>query len=111
MNWSNIELAVAIVCACLPTYGPFLKRSPIIESYLKSWYTQFLSRTAPRSHDSRSSKGGVRLTAPVTITLMTRGKIECILLRLVVVLQGEARMGKEGIPQPTVQTKTQLEVV
>lgn len=37
LSWSVVELAIAIVCACLPTYGPLLKSSKGARS-ISSWY-------------------------------------------------------------------------
>lgn len=53
MNWSTIELGSAIVCACLPTYGPLIRI--IAESFesLQTWCTSKLS-TLGISRDSSS---------------------------------------------------------
>lgn len=53
MNWSTVELAVAILCACLPCYGPFLPTEQL-SGKLDRWYR---SRRTTRSH-SLNSKGG-----------------------------------------------------
>lgn len=37
MNWSTIELGFAIICACLPTYGPLLVEMAKISHSLRSW--------------------------------------------------------------------------
>ncbi|KAI4289857.1 MAG: hypothetical protein L6R35_000877 [Caloplaca aegaea] len=53
MNWSTVELAVAILCACLPCYGPFLPTEEL-SGKLDRWYRSW--RTT-RSHGLKS-KGG-----------------------------------------------------
>ncbi len=44
MNWSNVELAVAILCACLPTYGPLLKQVACLQPSMQNWYGSFRDR-------------------------------------------------------------------
>lgn len=54
MDWSTVELASAIVCACLPTYGRLLKMLPTLPASVKSWYTTLRS-TFRRSRPSKGS--------------------------------------------------------
>ena len=56
MDWTTIELASAIICACLPTYGPLFSNSPVIATF-KTWYSSFLSSVG-LSKGSRGSSGG-----------------------------------------------------
>lgn len=37
MDWSTIELASAIICACLPTYGPVISRRSCCPSVRRHW--------------------------------------------------------------------------
>ena len=37
LNWSTIELAIAIACACLPCYGPFIPTEKAA-TRLEKWY-------------------------------------------------------------------------
>jgi hypothetical protein len=41
LDWTTVEVASAIVCASLPTYGPFLTKS-FVPATIKSWYTSLL---------------------------------------------------------------------
>ncbi|ERF71789.1 hypothetical protein EPUS_01704 [Endocarpon pusillum Z07020] len=85
-DWTTIQLASAIVCACLPTYAPLFKRHKY-PTRLRSWYAPLtknsksaqqskasslrLSRfpEVPRSHDhpryQHMSDDGVHLTRPL----------------------------------------------
>lgn len=44
LTWGTVELAVAIVCACLPTYGPLIKNLGLgiyrLTSYLRKFRTK-----------------------------------------------------------------------
>ena len=42
LNWTSLELATAIVCACVPTYGPIFSHSWEIP-FIKSWYAYSVS--------------------------------------------------------------------
>lgn len=56
-NWSTIELAAAIVCACLPAYGPLLTSVPCLKSSVQRWYHSLrgsLRRSRPSSHNKAS---------------------------------------------------------
>ena len=37
LNWSTIELGCAVICACLPTYGPFIKATVDFDSCKSIW--------------------------------------------------------------------------
>lgn len=43
MNWTTIELASAIVCACLPTYGPTFNVKSALLITIKSWYSNLVA--------------------------------------------------------------------
>ncbi|KAJ5094367.1 hypothetical protein N7456_010228 [Penicillium angulare] len=43
MDWTTVEMASAIVCACLPTYGPVISNLSDVVPSLKSWYSSLLS--------------------------------------------------------------------
>lgn len=61
MNWSTIELGFAIVCACLPTYGPLLTAAALVPNLAKIWYTSLLgSFTGLRSIVPRNAIRTVR---------------------------------------------------
>lgn len=61
MNWSTIELGFAIVCACLPTYGPLLTAAALFPKLASSWYTSLLgSLTGLRSIVPRNATRPVR---------------------------------------------------
>ena len=51
MDWTTVELATALICACFPTYGPLL-RTGLIKSTFKSWYTSLLSNIKSRSRST-----------------------------------------------------------
>ncbi|APA11193.1 hypothetical protein SS1G_11403 [Sclerotinia sclerotiorum 1980 UF-70] len=42
MDWTTVELASAILCACLPTYGPLLSGIDITSSTVKSWFSSLI---------------------------------------------------------------------
>lgn len=48
--WSTVELGVALICACLPTYLPLVPKSFGLSSTVRSWYNSLLSvmRSRPR---------------------------------------------------------------
>lgn len=61
MNWSTIELGFAIVCACLPTYGPIVTAAALVPKLAISWYTSLLgSFTGLRSTVPRNAIRTVR---------------------------------------------------
>ena len=39
LDWSTAELATAIVCGCLPTYGPLLQMSNVFTGQVAKWYS------------------------------------------------------------------------
>lgn len=43
MNWGIVQLAVAIVCACVPTYGPLLQLHSKTPSSVKAWHSSVVS--------------------------------------------------------------------
>lgn len=43
MDWTTVEMASAIVCASLPTYGPIMSRAGTIFPSVKSWYISLRS--------------------------------------------------------------------
>jgi hypothetical protein len=53
-DWITVELACAIVCACLPTYAPLLPRETVFPS-LKSWYASLVN-SFRSTNQSKSSK-------------------------------------------------------
>ena len=48
MDWSTVELASAIICACLPTYGPLLS----VPAPIRTWTSSLLGSW--RSVNSKS---------------------------------------------------------
>ncbi|KAL3474870.1 hypothetical protein BJX99DRAFT_259958 [Aspergillus californicus] len=59
MDFTTVEQALSIVCACLPTYGPLL-RSSVLPSWLKRWYGSSRSR----SLSLPTCQEGVAITLP-----------------------------------------------
>lgn len=53
--WSTIELGVALICACLPTYRPLLTHSLGMLNVVKSWFSPLLDISRTGSY--KSSKG------------------------------------------------------
>lgn len=53
MDWTTVELATAIVCACLPTYGPLMKGKPKRQGRIRG-----------RWHSLRSLRSGIRRSRP-----------------------------------------------
>ena len=37
MSWSTVELGTAIICACLPTYGPFVQVAVESLARIRTW--------------------------------------------------------------------------
>ncbi|KAI9742338.1 MAG: hypothetical protein M1818_003871 [Claussenomyces sp. TS43310] len=60
MVWTTIEVTFAIVCACLPTYGPLFSQL-VIPSSLKTWYASLIStfRTSQPSKVSEQYDGSL----------------------------------------------------
>lgn len=56
MNWSTIELGFAIICACLPTYGPLLVETAKFTQSLRSWQLSFFESL----RGSRGASAGSR---------------------------------------------------
>ena len=64
MDWSTAELSVAIICGCLPTFGPLFHNMPDIFTSLGNWVSSFTSsRGRGDSHRTRHSSG-VRSSSP-----------------------------------------------
>lgn len=54
VNWTTGELAAAIICACLPTYGPLLRDVSRITTNLRYWIdSQSRSKRAPLDANSQ----------------------------------------------------------
>ena len=53
--WSTIELGVALICACLPTYRPLLPKTFGLPSTVRGWYTSLLSVTRSRGSTKATS--------------------------------------------------------
>ena len=47
MNWLLLQLAVNVICCCLPTYGPFLPKSSVLGAQMANWY-RYLSEMTPK---------------------------------------------------------------
>ncbi|KAM3070297.1 hypothetical protein ACMFMG_010133 [Clarireedia jacksonii] len=60
MDWTTVELASAILCACLPTYGPLLSSTDITSSTIKSWFSALIGsmRSSQNSKATDSSSIG-----------------------------------------------------
>lgn len=41
--WLMAQLAIAVICTCLPTYGPFLLGGAFLSKNLQGWYTSIVS--------------------------------------------------------------------
>ncbi|KAE8160880.1 hypothetical protein BDV40DRAFT_301853 [Aspergillus tamarii] len=57
MDWTAVEQASAIVCACLPTYGPLFSNTSHLIPGLKAWYLSLrstLQRTLRGSSESKT---------------------------------------------------------
>ena len=50
LNWSTIELASAIICTCLPTYGPLITGDRSILASAKTWYASLISSRGGSSY-------------------------------------------------------------
>lgn len=59
MDWTTVEMASAIVCASLPTYGPIMSRASTIFPSLKSWYISLRS-SIQRDRSNRMPYGSDR---------------------------------------------------
>ncbi|KAI4138850.1 MAG: hypothetical protein L6R39_006573 [Caloplaca ligustica] len=55
--WSTVQLGVAIICACLPTYRPLIPKSFGLSSTGKHWYFSFYKIT--RSEKGVSTQEGL----------------------------------------------------
>ena len=62
LNWSMAEIAVAIVCACLPTYGPLLRDANKIPTTLRGWFGSRIQITDTSSTAKNSFKENNKLT-------------------------------------------------
>ena len=51
--WTNIELGTAIICGCLPTFGPFFQRF-FKKVKPRQWYSSTAHRSAKRREYSDS---------------------------------------------------------
>ncbi|RAO68919.1 uncharacterized protein BHQ10_004931 [Talaromyces amestolkiae] len=51
LNWTSVELAVAVLCACIPTYGPLLPTQRAVRA-LSSWGSHNKSRAGNRMFKS-----------------------------------------------------------
>jgi hypothetical protein len=52
--WLLVQLAIGVVCACLPTYGPFLPSGTLLFTNLKGWYSTVESLLGRRHRSSTS---------------------------------------------------------
>ncbi|CAI6334340.1 unnamed protein product [Periconia digitata] len=55
MLWSTIQLGLAIICACLPTFGPLLKYPGFLASRFKHSCRSFVSSKSSLDRSKRSS--------------------------------------------------------
>ncbi|ERF74613.1 hypothetical protein EPUS_00743 [Endocarpon pusillum Z07020] len=61
LDWSTVELAIAITCACLPCYGPLINSAKLAQ-YISSWSNSRLlhgfskDRALKLNYDQESSK-------------------------------------------------------
>ena len=49
-----MEIGVALICACLPTYRPLLPKSMGVSDIFKSWYSSLLNITQSRTGSTSS---------------------------------------------------------
>ncbi|KAI0021285.1 hypothetical protein F4780DRAFT_297052 [Xylariomycetidae sp. FL0641] len=59
--WATLELGLAIVCSCLPFYGPLVSAITKPMPYIRSWYSSLKSN--PATGQSSGSRGEVRHTS------------------------------------------------
>ena len=57
LDWGIVQLAVAIVCACLPTYGPLVKFRDTASSPGRAWYSSLLSGFRGSKASARKGTG------------------------------------------------------
>uniref|UniRef100_A0A8H7NCK8 Rhodopsin domain-containing protein n=1 Tax=Bionectria ochroleuca TaxID=29856 RepID=A0A8H7NCK8_BIOOC len=61
MLWSTLQVGMAIVCACLPTFGPIFSGKSKFGSHAKSWYGSLRDKRTQNSgykiSDNQSSNG------------------------------------------------------
>lgn len=60
LDWSTVELGVAIICACLPTLRPIFPKRPLMSTSLKNWYNSL--RGSSKSSQGTHSRGVSRST-------------------------------------------------
>lgn len=53
-HWLQIQLSIAVVCACLPTYGPLLPSKTFFSTNVKGWYSSLTSFLGRRQRSSAS---------------------------------------------------------
>ena len=63
LDWSTAELATAIVCGCLPTYGPLLQMTNPFTGQVAKWYS---SRTGSNWKFSQKPDHGSKPKYPLT---------------------------------------------
>ena len=59
MYWTTIELGFAIICACLPTYGPLLEPMATSLERCKSWFTSLPNKMLPSRNKSTRNENNV----------------------------------------------------
>jgi hypothetical protein len=59
MLWSTIQPGLAIICSCLPTFGPLISAFMITISYARSWYASVQGRLR-LSYASRTQQNSER---------------------------------------------------
>ncbi len=53
-HWLQIQLSIAVICACLPTYGPLLPSATLL-TRMKGWVSSVTSILQKRRQNSSSS--------------------------------------------------------
>ncbi|KAI0533190.1 hypothetical protein GGR58DRAFT_487728 [Xylaria digitata] len=62
--WSTLQLGVAIITSCLPTFGPLLPLFSKPIPYLRSWYASLRSRPSAAGSRARSKASDVNSERP-----------------------------------------------
>lgn len=57
--WYLVQLSLAVICACLPTYGPLLPNGALLSRRFKEWYSsvELMLGRSQRSSNSNLKTG------------------------------------------------------
>ena len=73
MDWSNVELASAILCSCFPTYGPLIALKIRLPESLNRLYASLIRQ---RSRESKTSRYGSKENADRNLHSARYGQLD-----------------------------------